>query len=82
MQLTCKGQTRAVSVKRLIVKNSVEERILALYVVSTLNEVMTLIFRQQNKQDLADGAMGEGEGGRLGRLSAGELVRLFGSDDE
>lgn len=29
---------------------------------------------------VADGAMGEGNGGRLGRLTAGELVALFGND--
>jgi len=41
-----------------------------------------LTYRQEKKQALADGAMGEGDGGRLPRLSAGELVRLFGSDDD
>jgi SNF2 family DNA or RNA helicase len=60
------GQNRPVTVKRLVIRDSVEQRILAL---------------QEKKQMLMDGAMGEGEGGRLPRLSARELVDLFGRED-
>jgi SNF2 family DNA or RNA helicase len=65
------GQTKEVDVRRLCVKNSIDERIREL---------------QETKRRLADGALGEGEGGRLGRLSIGDLIRLFnvngtGEDD-
>ncbi|KAK4687537.1 hypothetical protein P7C73_g2588, partial [Tremellales sp. Uapishka_1] len=61
------GQTRPVGVSRLVIRNSVEQRILEL---------------QATKQGLADGAMGEGAGGRMGRLGVRELIRLFGGDEE
>jgi hypothetical protein len=35
---------------------------------------------QAHKAALADGAMGEGRGGRLGRLSVQDLMRLFDYD--
>jgi SNF2 family DNA or RNA helicase len=47
------------------VKNTIDERIREL---------------QENKRKLADGALGEGEGGKLGRLSIGDLIRLFNVD--
>jgi SNF2 family DNA or RNA helicase len=47
------------------VRNSIDERIRDL---------------QENKRKLADGALGEGEGGKLGRLSIGDLIRLFNVD--
>ncbi|WVF72421.1 hypothetical protein IAT40_007236 [Kwoniella sp. CBS 6097] len=59
------GQIRNVHVHRLVIENTVEQRIMAL---------------QESKQALSDGAMGEGTGGRLGRLSVGDLMRLFGVD--
>jgi hypothetical protein len=37
-----------------------------------------MLAMQQEKEALSDGAMGEGTGGRLGRLSIGDLIRLFG----
>ena len=37
--------------------------------------------RQEDKAALADGAMGEGGAGRLGRLSVRDLIRLFGVDE-
>ncbi|WVR05014.1 hypothetical protein IAU60_002026 [Kwoniella sp. DSM 27419] len=65
------GQTRDVHVHRLVIRDTVEQRIMAL---------------QDAKQALSDGAMGEGAGGRLGRLSVRDLMRLFGvggrADDE
>jgi SNF2 family DNA or RNA helicase len=61
------GQTRPVDVSRLIIDNTVEQRILAL---------------QEMKSALADGAMGEGTGGRLGRLSVRDLMKLFNYNDE
>lgn len=48
---------------RIIVKNSVEERILAL---------------QEKKKTLAAAALGDEPSGRIGRLSVRELVGLFG----
>ncbi|WVQ98513.1 hypothetical protein IAU59_005639 [Kwoniella sp. CBS 9459] len=57
------GQIRNVHVHRLVIENTVEQRIMAL---------------QESKQALSDGAMGEGTGGRLGRLSVNDLMRLFG----
>jgi SNF2 family DNA or RNA helicase len=54
-----------VIVKRMVIENSVEDRILAL---------------QQRKQDLADGSLGEGKGKKLGRLSVRDLANLFGLD--
>lgn len=56
------GQTRPVDVRRLIIKDTIEQRILAL---------------QEKKSALADGAMGEGAGGRLGRLTVQDLMKLF-----
>ncbi|RXK38666.1 hypothetical protein M231_04073 [Tremella mesenterica] len=57
------GQTRPVDVKRLVIADTVEQRIMKL---------------QEEKSALADGAMGEGKGAKLGRLSVGDLWRLFG----
>ncbi|TRM55791.1 SNF2 family N-terminal domain-containing protein [Schizophyllum amplum] len=57
------GQTRKVLVKRLVVDNTVEDRILSL---------------QERKALLADGALGEGKGKKIGRLSVKELANLFG----
>ncbi|WWC85278.1 uncharacterized protein L201_000140 [Kwoniella dendrophila CBS 6074] len=63
------GQSKAVHVHRLIIANTVEQRIMEL---------------QEKKQALSDGAMGEGGAGRLGRLSVRDLIRLFdvGGDGE
>ncbi|WWD15746.1 hypothetical protein CI109_100168 [Kwoniella shandongensis] len=57
------GQTKEVKVHRLVIENTVEQRIMTL---------------QESKQALSDGAMGEGNGGRLGRLSINDLIKLFG----
>jgi SNF2 family DNA or RNA helicase len=46
------GQTRNVNVQRLVIANTVEDRILAL---------------QERKQSLADGSLGEGTGKKMGR---------------
>jgi SNF2 family DNA or RNA helicase len=59
------GQTRDVIVKRLVIANTVEDRILAL---------------QERKQSLADGSLGEGGGKKIGRLSVRELATLFNLD--
>jgi len=58
------GQKKPVAVARIIVKNTVEERILAL---------------QEQKIALADAALGDEPAGRVGRLSVTELVGLFGT---
>jgi SNF2 family DNA or RNA helicase len=50
-------------VTRIIVKNSVEERILAL---------------QEQKKAVAAAALGDEASGRIGKLSLKELVGLFG----
>jgi hypothetical protein len=57
------GQTKEVSVARIFVKDTVEERILAL---------------QEQKKSLAAAALGDEETGRIGRLSLTDLVGLFG----
>jgi SNF2 family DNA or RNA helicase len=54
---------REVFVERLVIENTVEDRILAL---------------QERKQSLADGSFGEGTGKKIGRLSVRELASLFG----
>ncbi|WWD10365.1 hypothetical protein V865_008500 [Kwoniella europaea PYCC6329] len=63
------GQDKDVHVHRLVIENTVEQRIMKL---------------QEEKQALSDGAMGEGAAGRLGRLSVRDLMRLFavGGDGE
>jgi SNF2 family DNA or RNA helicase len=53
-------------VQRLVIANTVEQRILEL---------------QTKKEALSDGAMGEGNGGRLGRLNVADLMRLFNYDN-
>jgi SNF2 family DNA or RNA helicase len=57
------GQTKDVAVSRIIVKDSVEQRILEL---------------QEKKKILAAAALGDESEGRIGRLSVQELVGLFG----
>ncbi|KAF7350506.1 putative ATP-dependent helicase C23E6.02 [Mycena venus] len=59
------GQHRKVIVKRMVIANTVEDRILAL---------------QERKQSLADGSLGEGKGKKLGKLSVRELAELFNLD--
>nr|XP_019013335.1 uncharacterized protein I206_01401 [Kwoniella pini CBS 10737]OCF52116.1 hypothetical protein I206_01401 [Kwoniella pini CBS 10737] len=63
------GQDKEVHVHRLVIQDTVEQRIMKL---------------QEEKQALSDGAMGEGAAGRLGRLSIRDLMRLFavGGDGE
>lgn len=64
------GQTREVVVHRLVVKNTIDQRLMEL---------------QQQKQALSDGAMGEGAAAKLGRLNINDLIKLFGvgsHDDE
>ncbi|GBE87557.1 hypothetical protein SCP_1102340 [Sparassis crispa] len=59
------GQTRTVHVHRLVISDTVEDRVLAL---------------QERKKNLADGSLGEGSGKKIGRLSVRELANLFGLD--
>ncbi|KAF9527621.1 SNF2 family N-terminal domain-containing protein [Crepidotus variabilis] len=59
------GQKRDVLVQRVVIADTVEDRILAL---------------QERKQSLADGTLGEGSGKKMGRLSVAELANLFGLD--
>ncbi|OWZ52414.1 hypothetical protein C351_03689 [Cryptococcus neoformans c8] len=64
------GQTREVVVHRLVVENTIDQRLMDL---------------QQQKQALSDGAMGEGAAAKLGRLNIQDLIKLFGvrnQDDE
>jgi SNF2 family DNA or RNA helicase len=60
------GQQKNVQVHRIVIQGSIEDRILEL---------------QDNKQKLADGVLGDGDGEvgdqRGGRLSIGDLMRLF-----
>ncbi|CAO3660491.1 unnamed protein product [Rhizopus microsporus] len=60
------GQTKPVDVHRIFVKDTVEDRILAL---------------QQKKQDIADGVLGEGSRTSLNRLGLNELIYLFRGGD-
>ncbi|KAI0290312.1 SNF2 family N-terminal domain-containing protein [Russula brevipes] len=57
------GQEKDVLVKRLVVENTIEERMLRL---------------QDVKTGLADAALGEGTGVKLNRLSVREIKALFG----
>ncbi|KAH7912078.1 SNF2 family N-terminal domain-containing protein [Hygrophoropsis aurantiaca] len=57
------GQEKDVFVKRLIVKDTIEERMLRL---------------QEVKTDLADAALGEGSGVKLHKMSVKEIKLLFG----
>ncbi|KAG1873411.1 SNF2 family N-terminal domain-containing protein [Suillus tomentosus] len=57
------GQEKDVFVKRLVVKNTIEERMLRL---------------QEVKSDLADAALGEGTGTKLQKMSVKEIKTLFG----
>ncbi|KAJ2912392.1 hypothetical protein MD484_g8028, partial [Candolleomyces efflorescens] len=59
------GQTRSVNVQRLVIAETVEDRIMAL---------------QERKQSLADGSLGEGKGKKMGKLTVRELANLFGLD--
>ncbi|OJA08757.1 hypothetical protein AZE42_08874 [Rhizopogon vesiculosus] len=57
------GQEKDVFVKRLVVRNTIEERMLRL---------------QEVKSDLADAALGEGTGMKLQKMSVKEIKTLFG----
>ncbi|KAG2129317.1 SNF2 family N-terminal domain-containing protein [Suillus cothurnatus] len=59
------GQQKDVFVHRLVIANTVEDRVLAL---------------QERKRNLADGSLGEGSGKKIGRMSVRELANLFGLD--
>ncbi|KAG0702167.1 SNF2 family N-terminal domain-containing protein [Suillus ampliporus] len=59
------GQQKEVFVHRLVIANTVEDRVLAL---------------QERKRNLADGSLGEGSGKKIGRMSVRELASLFGLD--
>jgi SNF2 family DNA or RNA helicase len=61
------GQTRPVAVERLVIKDTVEDRLLEI---------------QAHKGLLADGAMGEGSISKLGRLTLENIRRLFAIDSE
>ncbi|KAJ7161127.1 SNF2 family N-terminal domain-containing protein [Mycena filopes] len=58
------GQTRPVFIHRVVIADTVEDRILAL---------------QERKQNLADGSLGEGNGKSCRALSRKELATLFGT---
>lgn len=57
------GQVRPVQVHRILVEDTIEDRIMQL---------------QQSKRDLVDAALDEGEARNLGRLGQRELAFLFG----
>ncbi|KAF8838463.1 hypothetical protein BDN67DRAFT_971507 [Paxillus ammoniavirescens] len=59
------GQLKETFVRRLVIENTVEDRVLAL---------------QERKKNLADGSLGEGTGKKIGRLNVRELANLFGLD--
>jgi SNF2 family DNA or RNA helicase len=58
------GQKKPVEVTRIIVKDSVEERILTL---------------QEHKKQISAAALGDNDAGRLGKLSLQDLIGLFGT---
>ncbi|CAE6334692.1 unnamed protein product [Rhizoctonia solani] len=57
------GQVKPVTVKRLAIKGTIEERILKL---------------QADKQNLSDAALGEGNGTKMPRMNVAQLKMLFG----
>lgn len=57
------GQTKEVIVERLVIQDTVEDRLLEI---------------QERKGLLADGALGEGAIGKIGRLSERDIIHLFG----
>ncbi|KAG8683421.1 hypothetical protein FRC08_014294 [Ceratobasidium sp. 394] len=57
------GQVKPVFVKRLVVKDTIEARILKL---------------QAQKQSLSDAALGEGTGAKMPRMNVAQLKMLFG----
>lgn len=57
------GQTKEVTVERLVIPDTVEDRLLEI---------------QERKGLLADGALGEGAIGKLGKLSVKDISFLFG----
>ncbi|KAJ1306287.1 hypothetical protein OPQ81_010989 [Rhizoctonia solani] len=57
------GQVKPVTVKRLVIKDTIEERILKL---------------QADKQNLSDAALGEGKGTKMPRMNVEQLKMLFG----
>jgi len=59
------GQTRGVHVQRVVIADTVEDRILTM---------------QECKQTLADGSLGEGSGKKIGKLTVEQLANLFGLD--
>lgn len=59
------GQTKKVSVHRLTINNTVEQRMLDI---------------QNRKQLLADASLGEGSGKKIGKLTVADLANLFGLD--
>uniref|UniRef100_A0A8H8CFK2 Uncharacterized protein n=1 Tax=Psilocybe cubensis TaxID=181762 RepID=A0A8H8CFK2_PSICU len=59
------GQERKVLVQRVVIADTVEDRILKM---------------QERKQTLADGSLGEGTAKKMGKLSVKELANLFGLD--
>ncbi|KAK4055289.1 hypothetical protein OIV83_000572 [Microbotryomycetes sp. JL201] len=59
------GQTKKVQINRMMIDKTVEQRIAEL---------------QIRKQNLADGALAEGKGQKIKRLTVAELANLFGLD--
>ncbi|KIK70117.1 hypothetical protein GYMLUDRAFT_255303 [Collybiopsis luxurians FD-317 M1] len=59
------GQTLPVKVERLVIENTVEDRILAM---------------QERKQTLADGSLGEGNAKKISKMTVKQLAALFGLD--
>ncbi|KAJ3999884.1 SNF2 superfamily protein [Lentinula boryana] len=59
------GQFLPVKVQRLVIENTVEDRILKM---------------QERKQILADGSLGEGSAKKIQRMSVKQLAELFGLD--
>jgi len=57
------GQLKDVIIHRLIIKDTIEERLVRL---------------QARKQGLSDAALGEGTSGKLKRMTAREIANLFG----
>jgi SNF2 family DNA or RNA helicase len=53
------GQTKSVTIERLVIKDTVEDRILQL---------------QDKKKALSDGSLGEGGGQKIGRLTVQQLA--------
>lgn len=73
------GQDREVFVKRLVITNTVEDRILCMQETKVRSGLKgqrsgSYVLRNSIQKSLADGSLGEGSGQKMGRLSVKQLA--------